>query len=844
MVARSRSPSAGRITAVLGPTNTGKTHLAVERMLGYATGIIGLPLRLLAREIYDLVVGLRGAAAVALVTGEEKIVPANPAYFVCTVEAMPLERSARFVAVDEVQLAADPERGHVFTDRILRARGTEETMLLGADTMRPLIRRLVPEATYVGRPRFSRLAYAGEKKLSRLPPRSAIVAFSAAEVYAIAELVRRQRGGAAVVLGALSPRTRNAQVSLFEAGEVDYLVATDAIGMGLNMNIDHVAFAALRKFDGRAPRALSPAELAQIAGRAGRYMIDGTFGTTADAGRLDPEAVERIEEHRFDTLKTVYWRNTRLDVGSPEALLRSLEAPPPAPLFARAPFADDHLALKALAGDPTVARLARGPAAVKLLWDVCQIPDFRKTMAEAHDRLLGQIYRHLMSPQGTLPTDWMARHVARLDRIDGDIDTLATRIAHVRTWTYVSHRADWLDDARHWQERARAIEDRLSDALHRGLTQRFFDHRTAVLARRLKDGSALVASIAEDGEVLVEGIAVGRLHGLNFQPDPAAASATGRALRTAANRALAKAGGERAAQLVGDDDSAFALAADGRLQWGGAAVARLAAGREALAPRVALLPNDLLDGRSREQVRARLQQWLAAHLAERLAPLFRLHQATLAGPARGLAFALGERLGTAPRRAVQGQLDALDPRCRAKLGRLGVRFGALSLYMPAMLKPDRRDAAALLWRVHHRHSVRPAALPAGAVSVALEAGVPEGLYMAQGFRPTGRRAVRADMLERLGAELGRVARSGSFAATLELLSLVGCPAEDFTEVLAHLGYRPTAPGADGVARYRREKRWPKGRRGEAGLGQERALAANSPFARLRQLDIGVRTKAE
>jgi len=455
---------------VLGPTNTGKTHLAVERMLGHRTGIIGLPLRLLAREIYDRVVAQKGVGAVALVTGEEKIVPSRPNYFVCTVEAMPLTWRADFLAVDEIQLCADPERGHVFTDRLLRARGEHETMFLGSNTMKPIIRRLLPEAEFIERPRFSVLSYGGEKKLSRLPRRSAVVAFSAADVYALAELMRRQRGGAAVIMGALSPRTRNAQVALYQAGEVDYLIATDAIGMGLNMDVDHVAFAAQRKFDGLGHRELRPGEVGQIAGRAGRHMNDGTFGTTAAAGPMSEELVELVENHRFPAVRRLHWRNAVLDFTSPAGLQAALRQAPPRDDLSLVLEADDSLALAALLGDAAIRDAVRSPAMVRQLWDVCRIPDFAKTMPEAHHRMLNRVFRFLSAAgatgEGKIPADWIDRHMRRLDRTDGDIDTLAGRIAHVRTWTYISHQSEWLDDARHWQERTRGVEDALSDALH------------------------------------------------------------------------------------------------------------------------------------------------------------------------------------------------------------------------------------------------------------------------------------------------------------------------------------------------------------------------------------------
>ena len=834
-MAQRNRPLGARITAVLGPTNTGKTHLAVERMLAHRSGVIGLPLRLLAREVYDRVVALKSPGQVALITGEEKIVPAHPSYFVCTVESMPLDHSAAFVAVDEIQLAADPERGHVFTDRLLRARGTQETMFLGAATIRSLIRRLVPEAEFISRPRFSRLSHAGSRKLSRLGPHSAIVTFSAAEVYAIAEQVRRQRGGAAVVLGALSPRTRNAQVALFESGEVDYLVATDAIGMGLNMAIDHVAFASLRKYDGRAMRRLGAAEIAQIAGRAGRHMSDGTFGTTSDAGPLDEAIVACVESHEFENLKSLYWRNADLDFRSLPRLFRSLDAPPPARHLVRPRAADDQAALQALSNEADIAGLARSPAAVRLLWEVCRVPDFRKTMAEAHARLLGQIYRHLMAPEGVLPTDWVAAHLARLDRTDGDIDSLAARIAHVRTWTYVSHCAEWVANARHWQERARAIEDKLSDALHQRLTQRFFDRRTAVLARRLEDKSGPDAVVADDGEVVVAGVTVGRLEGLRFVPDPTAAGPAGGTLRRAANRALGGAANGHARLLVEDGAEAFTLSAEGRLCWRGWPVATLMGRRDPLKPRVAPLPNDLVDAGLRERVRRRLQEWLDGHLARAFAPLLRLRENRLEGAAKGLAYHLSEAFGALARHEVAAQAKALGGPERAALRRLGVRFGEVSVYVPAMLKPERRQAACIAWAAHQgRETSEPPR--AGLVSVPRVAGVADGFYEAAGFRPAGGRAVRVDMLERLASEARRLARRGPFAATPELLSLVGAPSEDFAAILAALGYRAIEDA--GSIRFAAAPKVSPRTRGEHRRGRRRSDRADSPFASLRIVAAG------
>ncbi len=543
-----RTRGAG-VTAVLGPTNTGKTHLAIERMLAHSSGMIGLPLRLLAREVYNKVADRIGASEVALITGEEKIKPPNPRFWVSTVEAMPRDLDPAFLAIDEIQIAADFERGHVFTDRILNRRGREETLILGAATARPMVEKLLPGANIVSRPRLSQLTFAGDRKLTRLPSRSAVVAFSADEVYAIAELIRRQRGGAAVVLGALSPRTRNAQVALYQSGDVDYLVATDAIGMGLNLDVDHVAFASDRKFDGYQFRNLNPAELAQIAGRAGRAMRDGTFGTTGRCAPFDDELVQRLESHSFEPLKLLQWRNSDLDFASIGALQASLSEVPTEAGLTRAPLAEDFLVLEHAARDEAIRDLAKTRDAVERLWDACQVPDYRKIAPANHAEMVTTLYGFLMR-EGKIPDDWFARQVAQADHTEGDIDSLSTRIAHVRTWTFVANRPDWLADPEHWQGVTRGVEDKLSDALHERLTARFVDRRTSVLMRRLRENTTLDSEISKTGEVTVEGHLVGRLEGFRFAADPSAGGSEAKALHAAAQKALAGEIDARANKLV------------------------------------------------------------------------------------------------------------------------------------------------------------------------------------------------------------------------------------------------------------------------------------------------------
>ena len=822
---------APRLVAVLGPTNTGKTHLAIERMLGHRSGMIGFPLRLLARENYDRVVKLRGARSVALITGEEKILPPNPSYFVCTVESMPLDRQVDFLAVDEIQLCADPERGHVFTARLLHARGLQETMFLGADTIKPLMRRLVPEAEHVSRPRFSTLSYTGHKKVTRLPPRSAVVAFAISDVFSLAELIRRQRGGTAIVLGALSPRARNAQVGMFQAGEVDYLVATDAIGMGLNMDLDHVAFARTGKFDGRGPRRLIAAEIAQIAGRAGRHMSNGTFGTTAEQGPLDAEIVEAIETHRFDPLTRLQWRNTRLRFASVPALLKSLDEKPSAPGLVQAREADDHRALQALARHQEVGGLATHPGAVRLLWEVCQIPDFRKVMSESHTRLLAHCFLHLAGPDERLPIDWIAAQMASLDRTDGDIDSLMARIAHIRTWTYITHRADWVEDAAAWQERARAIEDRLSDALHEGITQRFVDRRSALLVRHLASDGELMTAVSKSGEVLIEGAYVGCLDGLRFVPDSVDGVET-RVLVAAASRVLRGEVAARTRLLAADPDSAFAISSGGELSWSGGCVGRMVAGDRPLTPRAEPQGGDFLEGEAREKVRRRLQEFLRSEIERRLAPLFSAQGLSLGAAARGLVFQLVDALGCVPAAALRSA--ALDPADRSALTRLGVRFGTESIFFEPLQRGDAVRFRALLWAVRQGQPVPRLPSSRGlAKPIEADPALPVSFYAAIGLRVIGGLAVRPDRLERLAAGARRLARTGPFPARSELAAKAGIELPGLRRLLQGLGYRPVLQGGVEVfiaqPRRRREIGRAERRRGSAGDGH--------PFAKLRELNL-------
>ena len=836
--------SSQSLTLVLGPTNTGKTHLALERMTGYASGMIGFPLRLLARENYDWLVRKLGVGKVGLLTGEERILPAGARYLCCTVESMPLDANADaelanrrfdFVAVDEVQLAGDRERGHVFTDRILHARGAFETMFMGAETAAPLLKALLPDAKFEFRDRMSKLAYAGPKKLTRLPRRSAIVAFSAADVYQIAEFVKRQRGGAAVVMGRLSPRTRNAQVELYQNGDVDFLIATDAIGMGLNLDLGHVALSADMKFDGRQMRKLLPSEMAQIAGRAGRHMNDGSFGVTDGCHALEPEMIDAIEQHRFAPLRAFYWRSRDLAFSSIDQLLGSLEAPPPLPFLFRKGDALDHQALTALASRAEIRDAVSGARDVRLLWAVASIPDFRQSLHENHYDMLANIFLTLVA-KGVLGNDMVAKAMAQLDRIDGDIDTLMTRLAYIRTWTYITHRSDWTDSPIEWQDLARSIEDRLSDCLHGRLSERFVDKRAAHLSRRLKETKNLIASVKDDGTVLVEGEEVGRLDGFTFHPTLADGEDKAPIL-AAARRGLPDEIERRVRAFVASADPAFRLGADGVVKWREAEVARLVKGDGLYVPRPELVASDLLSIDQTQRMAQRLVSFNAAHVETILGRLIILktpdaapvgdHKPktepksapvpidvagadapitdalvaeapaadapqdtapiSLSGAAKGIAFILYERLGSVPTAEIGHLIRAMQESDKPRLARLGLRFGVETVYMPELLKPAQIELRSLLFSLANGAFYEGVPPPAGRVAIDAITDVPDAYWLAVGYRRLGQRVMRVDMVERVAMLVRVAARQGKFKIAEDMMSLAGATREQMAQMLLDLG---------------------------------------------------------
>jgi ATP-dependent RNA helicase SUPV3L1/SUV3 len=805
--AQARQGADSRVKAVLGPTNTGKTHLAIERLCAHSSGAIGFPLRLLAREVYDRVCAIKGVNQVALLTGEERIVPPQARYFLCTAESMPvpggdahhdneLQRDFAFAAIDEAQLGIDPERGHVFTDRMLRARGRDETLILGSDTLRPMIRELLPEAEIVSRPRFSTLRYAGSVKLSRLPPRSAVVAFSAEQVYALAEMLRRFKGGAAIVMGALSPATRNAQVAMFQRGEVDYLVATDAIGMGLNMDVTHVAFAGLEKFDGRRDRRLTIAEMAQIAGRAGRHQKDGSFGTlglTEDTGGFSEEEINAIEEHRFRPLDFVYWRNADLDFTDVKALIGSLERRSDDPLLRPAPEAIDLAVLKQIAEDPAIA-VRKGNQA-RRLWAVCGLPDFRKIGAMHHSRMVRRLFSYI-GEGGHIPHEWFAAEVARLDNVSGDIEALADRLAGIRSWAYIAHRADWLKEPAKWAERTREVEARLSDALHERLTQRFVDRRTAVLVRDIgaRGADALPVTVAADGEVSVGPEPIGHLSGFEFRVDPNARLADKRLLLAAAERRLGDELERRAQSLVDAPDETFSLTVedDGAIGvgWQGHVLARLAPGRSLLEPALRTARTlDRLSAQSRASLRSRLERWLDSQIEKHLRSLKILAAAatdTASSPGvRALAAMLTDAGGVIPRKSVLGAISHLEQPDRQALHRLRVRLGPLDVFLSPMLKPGAQHWRAALVAV--RSGAPMPVLPAaGAATLGAESDA-RGAALA--YRRLGRTWLRIDLADRLASHARKVrSAGGENPVNRDLATSIGLDEESISRLMAEVGY--------------------------------------------------------
>ena len=802
------------VKAILGPTNTGKTYYAMDRMLAHSSGVIGFPLRLLARENYDKAVSQVGISQVALVTGEEKIIPPYAKYFCCTVESMPLNREFSFVCVDEIQLAADPDRGYIFTDRILHSRGLKETVLLGAETIRPLLQKILPDVIIETRPRLSTLSYIGVKKLTRLKPRSTIVAFSVPEVYKIAELIRTKKGGAAIVMGALSPRTRNSQVDLYQNGQVDYLIATDAIGMGLNMDIDHVAFASDSKFDGNIPRYLTPPEIAQIAGRAGRSTRNGTFGVIDESLKFDEETIEQVESHSFFPLKNLWWRNTDLNFSSVNKLVKSLDKAPPFNFMRKKVGALDAICLTHLSQIDTIKAKIENEENLSLLWNICQIPDFSNTLSGMHFNLLEKTFELLLS-KGKLDNEWIKSQITRLDRYDGEIDTLLNRIANVRTWTFITNRSNWLDETEYWQDQAKTIEDKLSDELHERLTQRFVDKKIVVLNKTLKEFNNLEAIVRIDGKVFVEGEEVGTLKGFDFIPTLSDGENAAPIL-SAARKTLPKEISRRVKELLMSDNAAFKFDNDGNILWQSNIVASLVNGENIYSPKININSSELLSDEQIKQIQLRIIEAVEGNIKSILSEAINLKDPSfqniekkyfnnnqneeksaeeeklpiinLSGKALGIAYEVYEGLGSAKTSSLSMSINTLSDDEKTQLAKLGLRLGIETIYLPNLLKPSAIKLRALLWSVFYQNFPDHGTPPDGRVSVIMQPEANHDFLRAIGFVPLGDLALRADIAERLSALIRLEARSGRFRITDAMLSIAGSTKIQMEKILYELNY--------------------------------------------------------
>ena len=775
-----------KIKAFLGPTNTGKTFFAMQRMLSFSSGIIGFPLRLLARENYDKAVSIKGVEKVALITGEEKIIPPQARYFICTTESMPIDKKVDFIAIDEIHLSADRERGHIFTERILYSRGQSETILLGSDNIRPLIKKIINDVEFINLKRLSSLKYSGQKKLTSLPPRTAIVTFSREEVYEIADLLRRSRGGAALVLGALSPRTRNSQVELYQSGEVDYIVATDAIGMGLNMDIDHLAFASLSKFDGRRRRKLSSLELAQIAGRAGRNKKDGTFGTLAGVEEIPEEIIRSIESHEFKNIDRIYWRNNDLNFSSVNNLIRSLKKPSAKHELMKSPPAADQVVIEILQKSFEIRSRVRGEEDVRLLWDVAQVPDFRKLLPEVHASFLSNVFIQLMSDKRMLSEDWIKYHISQLEKTKADIHLLMDGISSIRIWTYLANRTGWVESESYWQEKTRQIEDNLSDTLNEQLKQKFIDRRTISFTKKLKKNENIYTRINNENKLIVDGHSIGSITGLLFTPDTSYQKSN-KVLRNVSNSVLLFELENRINKIVTSESKLLELDDYGNILWNREKIASLTKGSSILEPEVIILCDDLCSITIKKKIYRYVKIWSDTLIKETFLDLNKMRSFDCSGLVRGIIFQLIENIGSFGNDETLSQVVSLNQHERKILSSLKIRIGTKFIYIPQLLKSDQIKMRAILWKVFKSYPIKTKLPPEGRVSFSIDEDVNQDYYSACGYWVVNNFAYRVDMVERFLKELRGILRSKNHSQLNDKLSLLGIGIEQGSYVLEGLG---------------------------------------------------------
>ena len=784
-----------RITAVLGPTNTGKTHLAVETMLTYQSGILGFPLRLLAREIYDKCVNKIGKEKVALITGEEKIIPKSPKYYICTVESIPQNIYVDFVGIDEIQMCADQERGHVFTDRLLNSRGEKLTMFLGSHTMKHIITSLVDNVEFVDRERFSKLTYSGYKKISRLNPKTALIAFSVDEIYAIAELVRRQKGGTAVIMGSLSPKTRNSQVELYQSGDANFLVATDAIGMGINMDINNISFSNLKKFDGKKTRRLNLSEISQIAGRAGRHINDGSFGTTGQCENFSPDEIEKLEKHQLQNINMIQWRNSDLNFETLENLVNSLEKKSKNELLIRTADCEDEKTLKFLIKNKKDIDLKNSKDFIKNLWECCQIPNFSKKEYGNHIEVVKKVFEFLTSKTGKVSNEYMKKQLKHLDRYEGNIDTLANRISNVRTWAYVANKKGWTDNSEFWVERTKNMEDKLSDKLHTELTKSFVDKRMSVLSRSLKQDIILGTEIKNKNEVIIDGQYIGKLKGMKLDLDFKSSSLKTdiKSLKKAARQAISPELLKRVNKIVEGDE--LKLGSDHKIYWMDNPIAHLVAGKDYLSPKLRVLVDDTIDLELKEKLQEYLENWLNLLIKKELSDLVNLSNSKSKNNyERALCYQLFENNGIIKRENVFEIIKNISKENRVNLRKAGVKIGRYHIFLPRMLKPNAVNLRINLLKVFLKENEKAEIPKSGLNFLQNQITKNKKFLLICGFENFDKFYVRVDILERLFLLIIEKSKDGKFKINSDMINLVGCSKENFFKLLGLMNYKKQIDG--------------------------------------------------
>jgi ATP-dependent RNA helicase SUPV3L1/SUV3 len=779
-----------QILAILGPTNTGKTFLAIERMLEYGNGVIGFPLRLLAREVYDKIVLKIGYERVALVTGEEKIIPPKADYYLCTVESMPQDINFEFAAIDEIQMCADPERGHIFTDRLMNYRGDKLTMFLGSDTIKKLLTELVPETEFIYRERLSKLTYSGYKKISRIKPRSAIIAFSVDDVYALAEFVRRQKGGAAVVMGSLSPKTRNSQVEIYQSGDVDFLIATDAIGMGINMDIDNVYFSGLKKYDGKKIRDLRDSEIGQISGRAGRYMNDGSFGTTGDCERLTDEQIDKVENHRFDDVLNIFWRNSNLDFTSSQNLIQSLSVRPPQDNLQRNKDLIDETTFRFLVSEKSNLNFNNHQHFVKLLWECCQIPDFTKSSYNEHTDIIYKVFSFLSSDKGKITNDWMKQQLSNLNNYEGNIDSLANRISYIRTWSYVSNKSNWVENADYWIAKTKEIEDRLSEKLHEELSKSFVDKRISVLSRGLKQDIELNTKIIDTNKIYINEHYIGKINGLKIELDYSSTNLDTdiKSLKKAARSGAQQELKNRIEKIINHQEL-LELKEDLKIYWQDSKIAEIKPGKNYLNPVIKLFIDDTLEDNDFSNLKLTIENWIEKEKQKHLSDLISIEKTSLKNSlARGLAYQLFENNGVLNRETASNMIKNLNKEERYELRKKGIKIGKYHIYQPRMIRPNAIKFKTILWKCFN--STKEMTYPNFGINFLKNfKNKNKNFLRICGFETFGNFIIRVDILERLFIEIINRSKDYKFKLDSKILNLLGCTKDDFVNFIKLIGYK-------------------------------------------------------